>query len=464
MSLMVSISGIRGIIGESLTPEAIVRYTAAFGEYCRRKSPGASRVVVGRDGRITGEAVATIVSSTLRTKGVDVLDIGICPTPTVQLAVEHGRASGGIAVTASHNPIQWNGLKFMAASGMFLDAQENQEMWGLAEHGGPYASWDALGSCTRDDSWLQKHIDAVLSLDFLHIERIRDRRLRVVLDCVNAAGGLIVPSLLERLGCDVIPMNCDVSGIFAHTPEPIPENLTDLAARVRAEKADVGIAVDPDVDRLVLITEKGEPYIEEYTIATVVEFVLSRLDGKKGGTAPKVVVNLSTTRAVDDIARSHGAEVIRTPVGEINVAKRMKALGAVVGGEGSGGVILPDVHLGRDAIVGIALVLQLLAESGGTLSGLKARLPQYSIAKGKVELSGTSPDDLLRRIAEAHARDGRMNTDDGLKIDFPDHWVHLRKSNTEPIVRVIAEARTPERATEVVNAFRTEVFALSRTR
>ena len=464
MSLMVSISGIRGIIGESLTPEAIVRYTAAFGEYCRRKTPGAPRVVVGRDGRITGDAVATIVASTLRTKGVGVLEIGICPTPTVQLAVEHEGASGGIAVTASHNPMQWNGLKFMAASGMFLDAQENREMWGLAERVGPYASWDALGSCVHDDSWLQKHIDSVLSLDLLRIERIRDRRFRVVLDCVNAAGGRIVPSLLERLGCDVIPMNCDVSGIFAHTPEPIPENLTELAARVRAEKADLGIAVDPDVDRLVLITEKGEPYIEEYTIATAVEFVLSRLDGKKRGAVPKVVVNLSTTRAVDDIARSHGAEIVRTPVGEINVAKRMKAVGAVIGGEGSGGVILPDVHLGRDAIVGIALVLQLLAESGGTLSALKSRLPQYSIAKGKVELAGTSPDDVLRHIADAHARDGGINTDDGLKIDFADYWVHLRKSNTEPIVRVIAEARTSEHAAEVVSAFRSEVLALSHAR
>lgn len=464
MSLMVSISGIRGIIGETLTPEAIVRYAGAFGEYCRKKSTAAPSVVIGRDGRSTGSVVATLVSSTLQAKGVHVRDIGICPTPTVQLAVERGGAAGGIAVTASHNPVQWNGLKFMASSGMFLDGEENKELWELAEREGAYAKWNGLGSHTDDGSWLDRHIDAVLSLDLLHTEKIRQRHFRVVLDCVNAAGGLIVPRLLERLGCDVIPMNCDVSGVFAHTPEPIPGNLTDLAARVPAEHADLGIAVDPDVDRLVLITEKGEPYSEEYTIASAVEFVLSRLDGRHAGTPPKVVVNLSTTRAVDDIARAHGAEVIRTPVGEINVAKRMKAVGAIIGGEGSGGVILPSVHLGRDAIVGIGLLLQLLAESGGTLSGLKDRLPQYSIAKGKIELGSISPDDVLHRIQVAHARDGEITTDDGLKIDFADHWVHLRKSNTEPIVRIIAEARTAARASEIVESYRGEVLALIRNR
>jgi phosphomannomutase len=460
MPLIVSISGIRGVIGESLTPESIVRYAGAFGRYCRKANGASPSVILGRDGRVTGSLVAPLVSSALIARGVHVRDIGICPTPTVQIAVERGEADGGIAVTASHNPMQWNGLKFMASTGMFLDGDENRELRRIAdEPPGPYASWDTLGKSTNEDEWLARHIDAVLDLDLMDVESIRRRRFRVVLDCVNAAGGMIVPRLLERLGCDVIPLNCDVSGVFAHTPEPIPENLTGLASRVSAEKADIGIAVDPDVDRLVLITERGDPYSEEYTIASAVEFVLGRRGGKRSGAPARVVVNLSTTRAVDDIARAHGAEVIRTPVGEINVAKRMKETGAAIGGEGSGGVILPDVHLGRDAIVGIGLLLQLLADSGKTLSALKAGLPSYQIAKGKIELGSVSPDEVLAHIMKAHARDGRINTDDGLKIDFDDYWVHLRKSNTEPIVRIIAEAHTMDQARAVVAAFTGEIKA-----
>jgi len=457
---MISISGIRGVMGESLTPDVVVRYAAAFGDYCRRTGVQRPVVVLGRDGRVTGSLIAELVASTLRAKGVDVLTIGICPTPTVQLAVEHTGAAGGVAVTASHNPIQWNGLKFMAATGMFLDGDENREFWMLAERPSPYAPWSGTGTQTADDTWLDKHIDAVLALRYMNCDAIRTRRFRVVLDCVNAAGGLIVPRLLERLGCTVIPMNCEVSGVFAHTPEPIPENLTGLAARVKAERADLGIAVDPDVDRLVLMTEKGEPYSEEYTIASAVKFVLQRLG--PAATTSSVVVNLSTTRAVDDIARAYGARVIRTPVGEINVAKRMKSVGAAIGGEGSGGVILPDVHLGRDAIVGIGLILQLLAESGTTLSGLKAGMPQYSIAKGKMDLGAMAPDIVLSRVRDAHARDGRINTDDGLKIDFDDEWVHLRKSNTEPIVRIIAESATIARAMAVVEKFRAEILSFTR--
>ena len=461
MPLMVSISGIRGVIGESLTPEAVLRYAGAFGEYCRNHHPSAPSVILGRDGRSTGSFVAPLVEAALIARGVHVREIGICPTPTVQLATERGGAAGGIAVTASHNPMQWNGLKFMASTGMFLDGDENRELWRIAEHPGEYAGWKSLGRHTREDVWLERHIDAVLGLDLMKIEAIQRRRFRIVLDCVNAAGGAIVPRLLERLGCEVIPINCDVSGVFAHTPEPIPENLTGLASRVWEEKADLGIAVDPDVDRLVLITEKGEPYGEEYTIASAVEFVLGRRGAQRSGPPPKVVVNLSTTRAVDDIARARGAEVIRTPVGEINVAKRMKETGAAIGGEGSGGVILPDVHLGRDAIVGIGLLLQLLSDSGTTLSGLKARLPSYQIAKGKMELGSVSPDEVLERIRTLHERDGKINTDDGLKIDFEDHWVHLRKSNTEPIVRIIAEAHTMDRATAVVAAFSSEIHTLA---
>jgi phosphomannomutase len=457
MSLMVSISGIRGIVGESLTPEVVVKYAAAYGKYCKQKAKNPT-VILGRDGRITGRILANIVSSTLLSTGVNVRAIGVCPTPTVALAVEHSDAVGGISVTASHNPIEWNGLKFFAETGMFLDADQNKELWSIAEDGkAEYASWQHIGTHAAEEFWIQKHIESVLSLKYIDLSVIRKRRFKVVLDCVNAAGGVIVPRLLTEMGCEVIEMNCDVSGIFSHNPEPIPENLTDLAARVKAEKADIGIAVDPDVDRLVLITEKGEPYGEEYTIATAVKFVLEK-EKKLGHThTQSVVVNLSTTRAVEDIAAAYGAKCFRTPVGEINVAKKMKQVGAVIGGEGSGGVILPAVHLGRDALVGIGLILQLLAEFDGTLSGLKGSLPQYSIAKGKIVLGATSPDSVLKKIEASQSSAGRINTDDGLKIDFADHWVHLRKSNTEPIVRVIAEARTMGQAVEAVERFKREI-------
>jgi phosphomannomutase len=455
---MVSISGIRGIVGESLTPEIAAKYAAAYAEYCKRKQPNNPTVFLGRDGRITGKTLADIISSTLLSSGVNVKAIGVCPTPTVALAVEHTNVVGGISVTASHNPMQWNGLKFFAATGMFLDGDENNMLWSIADAGGfRYAPSQQIGAHTPEEFWLRKHIDSVLSLKYINLPVIKKRRFKAVLDCVNAAGGVIVPQLLRELGCEVIEMNCDVSGIFAHTPEPIPENLTDLATRVRIEKADLGIAVDPDVDRLVFINEKGEPYGEEYTIATAVKFVLEK-EKQLGHTySQSVVVNLSTTRAVEDIATVYGAKCLRTPVGEINVAKKMKQVGAVIGGEGSGGVILPAVHLGRDAIVGIGLILQMLAEFGGTLSQLKASLPQYSIAKGKIELGTTSPDAVLKRIASSQDGSARINTDDGLKLDFGDHWVHLRKSNTEPIVRVIAEARTMEQAIDVVEKFKKEI-------
>lgn len=458
MSLMISISGIRGIVGESLTPQIAVKYAAAFGEYCKRTNPHSPEVVLGRDGRITGKIITNIVSSTLLSTGVNVRALGICPTPTIALAVEKLGAAGGISVTASHNPIQWNGLKFFAPTGLFLDAEQNKEVWEIADKAAAtFARWDRIGTHTADDSWIKKHVDAVLALPYLDLERIRKRKLRVVLDAVNAAGGLIVPHLLHELGCEVVPLHCDVSGVFAHTPEPLPENLTELCARVKAEKADIGIAVDPDVDRLVLITETGEPFGEEYTIASAVKFVLEK-ERRLGRTyTQSVVINLSTTRAVEDIAASYGAAVYRTPVGEINVVKKMRAIGAVIGGEGSGGVILPAVHAGRDAVVGIALILQLVAEFGGPVSALKASLPSYHIAKGKVELTNSLPDAALRRVVEAYRNKASINTEDGVRIDFADAWVHLRKSNTEPIVRVIAEARTMEKAQEMVSAFSQQV-------
>jgi phosphomannomutase len=448
---MVSISGVRGIVGESLTPDVAVRYASAFGQYCKLRQPQKAAIVLGRDGRITGKTLANIVSSTLLSMGIDVNAIGVCPTPTIALAVEKSDAAGGISVTASHNPMEWNGLKFMGSSGMFLDAGENKELLDIADRKAvSYAPWDSPGKHTVTHFWIRKHLDVVLGLRYLDKSLLQRRRFKVVVDCVNAAGGEIVPTLLREFGCEVIEMNCDLSGVFSHAPEPLPENLTELAARVKSEEADLGIAVDPDVDRLVFITERGEPFGEEYTIAAAVKFVLGRRKENGKGRTEKVVVNLSTTRAVDDIAAEYGAEVVRTPVGEINVAKRMKEVNAIIGGEGSGGVIVPEAHFGRDALVGIGLILQMLAEFGGTLSGLKASLPQYAIAKGRMAVHSDSPDAILKRIQSSLNSNGRVNTDDGLRIDYPDHWVHLRKSNTEPIVRVIVEARTMARATEIM--------------
>lgn len=453
---MVSISGVRGIVGESLTPEVVVNYAGAFGEYCKRhtlKSARTPEVIVGRDGRITGKVITNLVSSTLLSTGVSVRALGVCPTPTVALAVEKLNAAGGISVTASHNPLEWNGLKFFAPSGLFLNADENKKVWAIADaKDARFATWQQFGQHQSDDTWIRKHVDAVLSLPYLRLDVVRRRKLKVVVDAVNAAGGVIVPMLLNEMGCDVVEVNCDVSGVFAHTPEPLPENLGELCRRVTAERADLGIAVDPDVDRLVLITERGEPYGEEYTIATAVRFVLDR--ERQMGRTPQapVVINLSTTRAVEDIAAAYGVPVVRTPVGEINVATKMREVGALIGGEGSGGVILPAVHTGRDAVVGIALLLQMLAEFDGTLSALKARLPQYHIAKDRVVLP--SPDLALQQVLTELPSSARINTDDGIRIDFPDSWVHLRKSNTEPLVRVIAEAPTKEQAVELATTFR----------
>ena len=449
---MVSISGIRGIVGESLTPDVVVKYAAAFAEYCKRGT-----VVIGRDGRITGSSIAHIVSSTLLQMGCDVVAIGVCPTPTVALAVEKSNAAAGIAITASHNPIQWNGLKFLAPGGMFLNSHENKKFWKIAELGSfTFTPWNKQGKHTVDSSHIDDHIKAILSLPYLHREQIRKRRLNVVVDCVNAAGGVIVPKLLREFGCNVIEMNCDISGIFSHTPEPIPENLTDLGKRVVAEKADIGIAVDPDVDRLAFIDENGKPFVEEYTIASVVKFVLDA-ERRLGRNNHTVVVNLSTTRAVDDIATEYGAKVIRTPVGEINVASKMKALHSVIGGEGSGGVILPEVHLGRDAVVGIGLFLQLLVEFGGKTSELKSSLPQYTIVKNKIDLGSLKPDVILQELHKKYSKTEKTNMDDGLKIDFASSWVHLRKSNTEPIIRVIAEAKSYEEANALVKKFKKEI-------
>ncbi len=450
---MISISGIRGIVGESLTPEVIVKYASAFAEYSKFGT-----IIIGRDGRITGQPISNIVSSTLLQMGCNVIDLGVCPTPTVGLAVERYKAAGGIAVTASHNPMIWNGLKFIGPAGMFLNADENKALWSIADRGKfQYKPWNGQGALTEQPQFVDEHINAILSLPYINQSVIAQRKLKIVVDCVNASGGIIVPKLLRAFGCGVVEMFCDVSGIFSHTPEPLPENLTALAQRVVAEKADAGFAIDPDSDRLVLITEEGKPFVEEYTIVSAVKFVLEA-EKKLGRTNHSVVVNLSTTRAVEDVAAAYGAVVHRTPVGEINVASKMKQLDSVIGGEGSGGVILPQVHLSRDAIVGIGLFLQLFAESGGKSSELKASLPQYEIVKNKIELGTLKPDEILKKLHDKYSQSEKTNFDDGLKIDFPSSWVHLRKSNTEPIIRIIAEAKTRDEATRLVQKFQKEIL------
>jgi phosphomannomutase len=432
-TLMSSISGIRGIVGDGLEPEVIIKHTNAYAEFI-----GSGKVVIGRDARITGEMVNQITTGTLLAKGIDVIDIGICPTPTVQFNVKKLNASGGIAISASHNPNQWNALKLLNRTGQFLSPEEFAQMQKYLETSElNYKSWDKIGRRTEYKQGIQNHIDAILDLGMIYLDEIRKRKFKVVLDCVNGAGAYVLPEFLKEFGCEVIETNCEKTGIFPRTPEPLPENLTETMKKVKEIKADLGIVVDPDVDRLVLITEKGEPFSEENTIVQVVQFVISR---KKGN----VVVNLSTTRAVDDVATKFGCSVFRSPVGEANVVKKMKEVKAVIGGEGSGGVIFPELHYGRDALVGIALTLQHLSDYGKSLSQLKEELPKYFISKKKIELT-TNPDTVIRRLTQKFS-DQIINIDDGLRVNYKNHWVHFRKSNTEPIVRIITEARTKAEA------------------
>ncbi|MDH7514562.1 MAG: phosphoglucosamine mutase [Bacteroidota bacterium] len=439
---IVSISGIRGVVGVSLTPPEIVSYAVAFAELS-----GAKRVVIGYDGRPSGRGIKELVAGTLALCGAEVVDIGLAPTPTVQLGVERFGAGGGISITASHNPAEWNGLKFIDGDGLFLDAEKNAEFLRIHRSGPqPFRRWDAVGSRRVEEGFSVEHIQAVLACPLADVAAIRRRAFRVVVDAVNAAGSVIVPELLRRLGCSVIPLYCDASGLFPHPPEPLPHNLAELGETVRTIGADVGVAVDPDADRLVLFDERGEPFGEEYTVTSVVDSVLAAVG--EGGTKT-VVVNLSTTRAVDDVARKHGAVVHRTPVGEINVVKRMLETGAVVGGEGSGGVIVPSIHPARDSLVGLLFVLHTLAVNGWTASAYRATLPSYAIRKSVLPLGSLSLDEVFARATQVFA-DGTVNHEDGLRLDSPRGWVHIRPSNTEPILRIIAEAETADEADRLV--------------
>ena len=446
---MVSISGIRGVVGESLTPSVIQKYTLAFAKYLQKGT-----VVVGRDSRVSGPFVANLVKGCLLASGCKVIDIGIVPTPTVQLTIEHHKAAGGIAITASHNPIQWNGLKFMGSDGRFLNPEQAGIVYTMADRGEQaLQSWDGLGTEQRDEKANQRHIEAVLNLSLIDPEVIRKRAFHVVVDTVNGAGGMIIPQLLEALGCRVTVINQEPNGRFAHTPEPLPENLTQLSEKVREVGADVGFAVDPDVDRCAIVDHEGHPIGEEYTLALAVKLVLSKKLGR-------VAVNMSTSRASEDIAKYYNCMFVRSKVGEINVADKMLEIDAIIGGEGNGGVILPELHLGRDAPLAVALTLQHLAEFGGTLNELKASLPQYHMIKQKVNIEGMDPDQVLQAMIEKYKNEP-LNLLDGIKIDFADSWVHLRKSNTEPIVRIIAEAPTEEKALHLCQKFMAEIRVLS---
>ena len=440
-ALMVSISGIRGIVGKSLTPAVVQKYAMAFGETMKQ-----STVIVGGDSRTSGTFIKNIVKGCLQACGCNVIDVGIVPTPTLQMEILHHKAAGGVAITASHNPSEWNGLKFMGADGRFLSPQIAQAVYDLADRGSTdLKTWESIGSETSDPGANQRHIDAVLNLPYIDLPALRQRKFKVVADTVNGAGGLIIPQLLESMGCEVVVINGEANGHFAHTPEPLPENLVQLSAAVKSNGADIGFAVDPDVDRCAIIDNTGSPIGEEYTLAAAVKFILSKKLGP-------VVVNMSTSRASEDIARFYNCPFYRSKVGEINVVEEMARQEAVIGGEGNGGVILPELHLGRDAPLAIALTLQALLESNDTMETLVASLPRYRMVKSKINIEDKDPDKIIQQMIDRFS-DKPTNLLDGLKIDGKDNWVHLRKSNTEPIIRIISEAPSEEKAQSLVKEY-----------
>lgn len=449
MALIKSISGIRGTIGgragDGLSPLDIVKFTSAYATYIRRTTSKTSNViVVGRDARLSGRMVLNMVVGTLTGMGFDVVNIGLATTPTTELAVVGEQACGGIIITASHNPKQWNALKLLNDSGEFLTDEQGKEVLRIAEaEDFDYADVDHLGREQKNYTYLRRHIEQVLALPLVDAEAIRKANFSVAVDAVNSVGGIAIPKLLEALGVRrVEKLFCDPTGNFGHTPEPIPENLTAISDFMRQGKADVGFVVDPDVDRLAIVMENGEFFVEEYTLVAVADYVLSHTPGS-------TVSNLSSSRALRDVTERHGCTYTAAAVGEVNVTTEMRRTGAVIGGEGNGGVIYPELHYGRDALVGVALFLTLLAKSGKTVSELKATYPQYAIAKTKLELRPEMDVDAILKAVEKHYQGQRVTTIDGVKIDFDDSWVHLRKSNTEPIIRIYSEAHTMEKASQL---------------
>ena len=446
MSLIKSISGIRGTIGgkpgDGLSPLDLVKFTSAYATFLRRNSKKESNViVVGRDARLSGEMVCNVVVGTLQGMGFDVVNIGLATTPTTELAVVWEKACGGIILTASHNPKQWNALKLLNEDGEFLNDAQGKEVLRIAEaEDFDFADVDSLGKIYYNDTYMRRHIDAVLDLELVDVEAISKAGFTVAVDAVNSIGGVVIPELLKRLGVsNVIELYCEPTGKFGHTPEPIPENLTGISSLMKEGKADVAFVVDPDVDRLAIIMEDGEFFVEEYTLVSIADYVLQHTPGA-------TVSNLSSSRALRDVTQAHGCQYTAAAVGEVNVVTQMKATNAVIGGEGNGGVIYPPLHYGRDALVGVALFLTLLAKSGKKVSELKKTYPQYSIAKNKIQLTpDIDVDKILVKVKE-HFASEKITDIDGVKIDFADSWVHLRKSNTEPIIRIYSEAETMEKA------------------
>lgn len=455
MTLIKSISGIRGTIGgrpgEALTPIDVVKFTAAFGKILLQKT-GNKKIVVGRDARLSGEMVSNLVVGALQGIGADVVNLGLSTTPTVEIAVPLEQAAGGIILTASHNPGQWNALKLLNSQGEFISDQEGKEVLALGESlDFDFAEVSVLGKETKDDSYLQKHIDAVLALPLVDKEAIRQAGFKVAVDAVNSTGGIFIPALLNALGVDTVyKIHCEPNGEFPHNPEPLKEHLTDLSQAVLSNKADLGIAVDPDVDRLVFMMEDGELFGEEYTLVAVADYILEHTKGN-------TVSNLSSTRALHDVTVKHGGEYFAAAVGEVNVVTKMKEVNAVIGGEGNGGVIYPDSHYGRDALVGVALFLSHLAKLKKTASAYRAALPQYFMSKNKITLTPDLDIDALLQKMEEKYKEEQYTTIDGLKIDFENEWVHLRKSNTEPIIRIYSEGPTPEAADAIAQKIIREI-------
>ncbi|MDE7160612.1 MAG: phosphoglucosamine mutase [Muribaculaceae bacterium] len=457
MSLIKSISGIRGTIGgrsgEGLGGVDIVKFAAAYAEYMRRENGGASgRIVVGRDARISGKMVDHLVTGALMAMGMDVINIGLATTPTTELAVTGEKALGGIIITASHNPVQWNALKLLDSKGEFLTDEAGRKVIEIAEKEDfTFAEVFDLGGEYHNDTWGERHIDMVAALPLVDTEAIRKAGFTVALDAVNSVGGVVIPRLLRRLGVkEVIELNCEPTGHFSHTPEPIPENLTQIADLMKEGRADVGFVVDPDVDRLAIVMENGEMFVEEYTLVAVADYVL-------GHTPGSTVSNLSSSRALRDVTRAHGCDYSAAAVGEVNVVAKMKETGAIIGGEGNGGVIYPELHYGRDALVGVALFLTLMAKSGKKVTELKAGYPKYAIAKNKIQLTPDIDVDAILEAVKRKFANEEINDIDGVKIDFKDCWVHLRKSNTEPIIRIYSEAETMDKAEKLAEEIKTVI-------
>ncbi len=457
MTLIKSISGIRGTIGgevgENLTPIDIVKFTIAYTRFIAGKNNAKRlRIVVGRDARISGEMVNDIIEGTLLGCGADVINVGLCTTPGTEMAVITHKADGGIIITASHNPKQWNALKLLNEKGEFLNAAEGQQVLAMAEQEDfLFPNVDNIGKVILREDFNPTHIEQVLALNLVDAEKVKARKFKVVVDAVNSIGGVVIPALLERLGCEVVKLNCEPNGHFAHNPEPLPQNLTEISEVIVKEKADLGVVVDPDVDRLALVNEDGTMFGEEYTLVAVADYILSR---NKGG---NTCSNLSSSRALRDITVAHGGSYSASAVGEVNVVTKMKETGAIIGGEGNGGVIYPELHYGRDALVGVALFLTYLAELDCTMTELRLRYPEYFASKNKIELTpAIDADKVLATIKERYSHEC-VNDIDGVKIDFPAHWVHLRKSNTEPIIRIYTEAKTQKLADEVAEKFIAEI-------